>query len=98
MVLTFLLLPSYYCSSDGNVKTKKHSKWDQAAPGAGHHAVSSPSSAPESSTEPSVSAAVAAARLNAMLEAKGKLLKVQVCVLIRAHQLIGITLVYNVAT
>ena len=41
----------------------------------------------DSSSEPSVSAAVAAAKLNAMLEAKGKLLKVWCLVfLFEAHQ------------
>ena len=58
---------------------KKRSKWDQVAPdgpAAAQDLPSSLSSTAGHDNEPSVSAAVAAARLNAMLEAKGKLLKV----------------------
>ena len=75
---------------------KRRSKWDQGAPEPAQVVppVVQPSpllpksSAPEgSSSEPSVSAAVAAAKLNAMLEAKGKLLKVWCLVfLFEAHQ------------
>ena len=58
---------------------KKRSKWDQVAPDGPAVAQDPPislSSTAGHDNEPSVSAAVAAARLNAMLEAKGKLLKV----------------------
>ena len=92
---SFLCLAIVVCGSK-----KRRSKWDQGAPGP--HSVVQPSPLPtktsipeHSNTEPSVSAAVAAAKLNAMLEAKGKLLKVWCFVfLIEAHQDSYVNVIY----
>ncbi|XP_019857698.1 PREDICTED: UPF0469 protein KIAA0907 homolog [Amphimedon queenslandica] len=58
--------------ADEPVKKKRRSKWDQPAPPPDDN---SSSSSTNDKVDPSVSAACAAARINAMLEAKGKINK-----------------------
>ena len=58
--------------ADEPVKKKRRSKWDQPAAPPDD---SSSSSSTSDKVDPSVSAACAAARINAMLEAKGKINK-----------------------